>query len=92
MIRRIFYFLFFIDEEPRISWSNIAFVAILIKVLYTSHVDWASLATMFLACLNLLHERQVNSKDVPDVRELSEKITQIEVKISPILDQVKQRL
>lgn len=89
MFRKIAYFLCFIDETPQISWSNIAFIGLLIKILIAAQTDWPSLVTLSLACLNLIHERHVNVNTVPDVKTLSEQLESLENKISPILDKVK---
>lgn len=89
MFRQIAYFLCFIDEEPRISLSNIAFIVILGKIIFAAQVDWTALVTLSLACLNLAHERQTTAAITPDITNLTNQLINIEQKLSPIIDKLK---
>lgn len=88
MLRRIFYFLQIIDEEPRISLSNIAFLVILGKILVAQNVDWTALVTLSITCLNLMHDRQSNISTIPSVQDLTTKLQNLE----NVVDQVKAKI
>jgi len=78
VLRKIAYFLQLIDDEPRISLSNIAFLVILGKIIVAQHVDWPALVTLSITCLNLMHDRQSNISTIDDVKELTDKLSNVE--------------
>jgi hypothetical protein len=86
MLRKIAYFLCLIDETPQISLSNIAFLVILGKVILAPAVDWTALVTLAITCLNMMHDRSVTNSNI------SAQITDLQNKISPILNKVKEAL
>lgn len=89
MLRKIAYFLCLIDETPQISLSNIAFLVILGKIIVAPSVDWTALVTLAITCMNVIHDRQVNTTSNADVQAMTVQVTELKEKISPILDKVK---
>jgi hypothetical protein len=89
VLRKIAYFLQLIDDEPRISLSNIAFLVILGKIIVSPQVDWTALVTLAITCMNVMHDRHTSANQAPDVQELANKMQKIEDKISPVLDKIK---
>jgi hypothetical protein len=89
MLRKIAYFLCLIDDTPQLSLSNIAFLVILGKIIVTPSVDWTALVTLAITCLNVMHDRHVNTTSNSDVQTLTDQLSDLQNKISPILDKVK---
>jgi hypothetical protein len=92
MLRKIAYFLCLIDDTPQLSLSNIAFLVILGKIIVTPSVDWTALVTLAITCLNVMHDRHVNTTSNSDVQTLTDQLSDLQNKISPILDKVKSVL
>jgi hypothetical protein len=90
MLRKVAYFLCLIDDTPQISLSNIAFLVILGKIIVTPSVDWTALVTLAITCLNVMHDRHTTASS--DVRTLTVQMTDLQNKISPVLDKVKSVL
>lgn len=88
MLRKIMYFLQLIDETPQISWSNVAFLVILGKVIVSPAVDWMALVTLGITCINVMHDRGT-SVSTQDSVQLTGQLQDLQNKISPILDKVK---
>jgi hypothetical protein len=88
VLRKIAYFLQLIDEEPRISLSNIAFLVILGKIIMSAQVDWPALVTLSITCLNLMHDRQSNLSTLPSVQDLTDKMTNLEKVVVEIKSRV----
>jgi len=89
MLRKIAFFLCLIDETPQISLSNIAFLVIIGKIIVAPSVDWFSIVTLGITCINVMHDRQVNINSLPDVQTVTGQLTDLQTKISPIVDKVK---
>ena len=88
MLRKIAFFLCLIDETPQISLSNIAFLVILCKIITAQQIDWMSLVTLAITCMNLMHDRQSNISTIPSVEQLTANLQ----KVSDVIDQVKAKI
>jgi hypothetical protein len=89
-VRKVCYFLRIIDEEPRLDLSDLAFMIILGKIIYAHEVDWPSMVTLAIAALNSMHNRQLDAKaNINEVQEMTQKISDIEQKLTPVIDKIK---
>lgn len=59
---RLLNFLKLIDYEGGFSWTTVAFIVVLIKILMSPTVEWASLLTFAISNANYMHKRLINTK------------------------------
>jgi len=89
-LRKVCYFLRIVDEEPRLDLSDLAFMIILGKIIWSTQVDWPSMVTLAISALNMAHNRQLDaSANINQVQDMTSKISDIEQKLSPIIDKIK---
>lgn len=54
-------FLKILDYDGGISLTNVAFIAILVKILITPNVEWAPIIALATSTINYMHKRSVNN-------------------------------
>jgi len=86
IIRKIGYFLCIIDETPQLNLADVAFIIILGKIIVATTVDWASLATLAIAVLNQMHNRQTVTS--PDIMNMTKQIENLQNTVTSLKAQL----
>jgi len=92
LIQRLGIFLHFIDDDGRLNLSDIAFIIIMGKIIVAPVLDFPSVITLATVILNKMQKRHVENnmaQDSEQVKEMTQHITDLKDKISPIIDQIK---
>jgi len=50
-----------LDNDGGISWTTIAFIAVLVKILTAPTIDWGPLLAFAASNMNYMHRRMVNN-------------------------------
>jgi hypothetical protein len=94
VIKEVGRFLHIIDDDGQLDLTDLAFIAIIVKIMCSSTLDFPAVVTLATVCINKMHRRQVDSTssladDSSQVKEMSQQIADLQTKISPIIDQIK---
>ena len=87
-MKEVLKFIGFLDDAgEQLSLTNIALIAIVVKMVCAPTLDWPSAVTMVTVFANYAHKRQVRepSQEIADVKSQVEGITS---KIAPIVDAI----
>ncbi|GAC1501948.1 MAG: hypothetical protein NVS1B10_06450 [Candidatus Saccharimonadales bacterium] len=59
---KILNFLKLLDNEDGISWTTIAFITILVKIIISPSVEWGPLLAFAASNANYMHRRIINNQ------------------------------
>lgn len=82
MFKKIAYFLCLIDQTPRIDLANIAFIIILVKIVFAQAVDWISLCAFAATILNSAHARSTVTNSA--IKETTDKLQTLQTVVDTI--------
>lgn len=82
------------DDGSQLSLTNLALIALTIKMLLSPTLDWPSTITMMTVFANYAHRRHIGAKEemapaAQDIRNQTAAISDLEKKLQPIIDKVK---
>lgn len=81
-------FLNLIDENKKLSITNIAVIIILIKLITVPAISITEVGTLFLALVNYSAKKIINNQKQNAVNPLQEQVSSFEEKLSDITSQV----
>jgi len=61
-IKQIFFFLHIYDGEGQLDLEDMAFIALIIKIMMSPGIDWAAVCALVPVILNQMHIRNTDSK------------------------------
>jgi hypothetical protein len=65
---KVFYFLHISDGKGQLDITDLAFMAIIVKLLFAPNFDWASVCSMIPIIASQMHQNHIDSKSrIPDL-------------------------
>lgn len=91
LIKKISDFLHITDEDGRMNLTDVAFIVIMIKIMYSPTLDFPAVVTLATVCINKIHKRsQINlSDDSEQVKDMAQQISNLKDQVTPIIDKLK---
>lgn len=92
MIKEVARFLHIVDNEGQLDLTDLTFIAIIVKIMCASTLDFPAVVTLATVCINKMHRRHVDSTladDSEDVKQMTQQVSDLKDKITPIIDSIK---
>lgn len=85
-------FLQIVNEDGKgLNLTDIAFIAIIVKIMYASSIDFPAVVTLATVCIQKMHKRSANIvESSEDVKQMSDQISNLKDKVTEVVNEFKK--